>query len=397
MTTAVRRAGAAALTLLTSAAATLAVALAPSASASVVGGPLSTAKVNCVAVAADGSCSVTGVVYAVTQVGDRTYIGGRFTSVNGAPRANVAAVRADGTLDPAWTPSTNGVVYALAPSSDGSRIFLGGGFTTVDGQSRSRLAAVTSDTGALVAGWTTSVNNNLVRALAADGGDRLYVGGSFGLIGGRSISRLGAVSQSTGVVDRAFVPAPDDTVRGLALSDDGSDLYAVGPFKAIGGQPRPGAAELGTATGAATAFAPAEGGVAIAVDISSSGRLFFATTNNRTWAYDVDRGGVAAYRVRTSGDVQAIQATDDEVYIGGHFSGLPEAQVNRLHIASFRTADGSATSWNPGVNGEYGVWALGLTRTPLSSGQPSRLSVGGDFTVVGGLARRGYARFALSS
>ena len=42
------------------------------ASASVEGGPLPTAKVNCVAFAADGTCDVKGVVYAMTQVGDLT-------------------------------------------------------------------------------------------------------------------------------------------------------------------------------------------------------------------------------------------------------------------------------------------------------------------------------------
>ena len=366
------------------------------ASASVEGGALPTAKVNCVAFAADGTCDVKGVVYAMTQVGDLTYIGGSFAEVSGAPRANVAAVRSDGTLDADWNPSTDGVVYALAASSDGGRIFLGGGFTRVGSQSRSRLAAVTAETGDVVAGWTTTVNNNHVRALVADEGDRLYVGGNFGLIGGRAISRLAAVSQTTGAVDRSFVPAPSNTVRALALSDDGADLYAGGSFSEIGGQPRLGAAELSTRDGAATSFAPSDGGVVLAIDISSEGRLFYSTTNNRTWAYDVSRGGALQYVVRTSGDVQAILAAEDEVYIGGHFSRFPEARLSRLHVASFHIADGQPTTWDPGINGEYGVWTFGLTRTPLSPAQPDRLSIGGDFTMVDGLARRGYARFALS-
>jgi hypothetical protein len=362
-------------------------------SASPSGTPVSTAKVDCVVFdAASNTCSVVGVVYALTQVGGRTYIGGSFTSVSGTPRSNLAAIRADGTLDPAWAPSTNGIVYALAASSDGSRIFVGGAFTAVNGVA-TRLAAVTADTGALVPGWTTTTSNNTVRALAADLGDRLYVGGSFSRIGGRGIARLAAVSQSTGAVDATFAPAPANTVRGLALSDDGQRLYAVGSFGSIGAFSRPGAAELSAATGAVTDFAPTDGGVAISVDVTPGGRLFFGTTSNRTYAYDPSVANTPVYRVRTGGDVQAILATDDEVYIGGHFTTLPEAKLNRVHLASFLPGNGAPTGWNPGPNGSYGVWAITLTRTPLSPDAVPGVTIGGDFTRVAGLARRGNARF----
>lgn len=371
----------------------LGISLAAVATASPSSLTVSTAKVDCVVYdAAAARCDLAGTVYAITQIGGRTYIGGSFSSVSGQPRSNVAAIRADGTLDPDWTPETDGDVYALAASADGSKVFFGGTFTQVNGQPR-RLAAVTPDTGELVAGWTTTTSNNTVRALIADSGDRLYVGGSFSRIGGRDINRLAAVSQSSGAVDTGFAPRPSNTVRALALTDDGGRLYAGGSFTTIGGQARVGAAELSPATGAVTAFKPTEGGVVISLDVSPTGRLFFGTTNNRTWAYDPAAASTPVYRVRTSGDVQAILAATDEVYVGGHFSGFPETHDNRLHIGSFRAADGAVTAWNPGANGTYGVWAFGLTRTPQSPDAVPALSVGGDFTRVAGAARRGYARF----
>lgn len=355
--------------------------------------PAPTAKVDCVVFdTVNNRCQVAGVVYALAQVGSRTYIGGSFASVSGIPRQNLAAIRADGTLDPTWSPSTDGIVYALAASSDGSRIFVGGGFTAINGATR-RLAAVTADTGALVPGWTTTTSNNAVRALATDLGDRLYVGGSFSRIGGRGIARLAALSQSSGAVDAGFAPAPSGTVRGLALTDDGQRLYAVGSFSTLGGLGRPGAAELMAGAGTVTGFAPTEGGVAISVDVTPGGRLFFGTTSNRTYAYDPAVSDVPRYRVRTGGDVQAILATDEEVYIGGHFTTLPEAKLNRVHLASFLPADGQATAWDPGPNGSYGVWAIGLTRTPLSPDATPAVVIGGDFSRVAGLARRGVARF----
>jgi hypothetical protein len=357
--------------------------------------PLPTDKVDCVAYDATGTkCEVLGVVYAMTQVGGLTYIGGSFTSISGVPRSNVAAIRADGSLDPTWNPSTNGVVYAMAASSDGSKVFLGGGFTTVGGAAWSRLAAVTPDTGALITTWKGTANNNFVRALATDGADRLYVGGTFGRLSGKAVPRLGVISQSTGVADSSFVPQPNGAVRALSLSDDASSLFVGGGFSSIAGKSRPGAAELVAATGAATTFAPTDGGVVISMDVSSSGQLFFGTTSNRTWVYDVAAGGTPQYRVRTGGDVQAILATDDEVYIGGHFNTLPESKLNRVALASFDPATGTPTAWNPGAPGPFGVWTIGLTRTPLSPNATPALSIGGDFSRVATLPRRGYARFA---
>lgn len=352
--------------------------------------PTATAKVDCVVVDPNtGTCEVLGVVNAVAHIGDRTYIGGSFTSVDGAPRSNLAALRADGSLDPTWNPSTDGVVYAMAAARDGSKVFIGGGFTMVGGQPRSRLAAVDPVTGAPLSTWTTTVNNNLVRTLAVDSGDRLYVGGSFARIGGRDVPRLAAVSQSTGAVVTSFVPRPNGTVRVVTVSDDGTRVYAGGGFRSIGGAARRGAAELVASTGAVTAFTPSDGGVVIAMDVSPSGRLFFGTTSNRLWAYDPADGGVPVYRIRTGGDVQVILAFDDEVYIGGHFTSIPEQKLNRARLASFRPQDGAMTAWNPGTNGFQGIWAI--TRAATSTG--TYLTIGGDFTRVAGLARRGVARF----
>ncbi len=129
------------------------------------------------------------------------------------------------------------------------------------------------------------------------------------------------------------------------------------------------------------------------MDVAPSGRLFFGTTSNRTSAYDPVDGGVPEYRIRSGGDVQAILATNAEVYIGGHFNTLPEAKLERVALASFLPETGEITAWNPGANGPFGVWALGFTNTTLSPDAVPALSVGGDFTVVGGVARRGYARF----
>jgi WD40 repeat protein len=334
---------------------------------------------------AEDIADVDGIVYASVQMGDRTIIGGQFTTAGGLPRQNVAAIEADGTVDPTWNPSVDGIVYAVAPSDDGTKIFLGGGFTTVDGVAHGRIAAVDSVTGALISSWKTQAKNNLVRALATSSG-RLYVGGSFSRIGGKAVNRLASLDQATGVVNTSFAPHPDATVRAVDVSPDGQKLYAGGPFKNIALVARPGAAELNAADGTATGFAPTDGGVVIAIDTMPDGsRVFFSSTNNRTWAYDPAVSNTPAYRVRTGGDVQAIAATSDEVYIGGHFLTLPEAKVDRLKLASFDPSNGAVTDWNPGANGPFGVWTI--------TAAPDFLAIGGDFTRVGGVRHQGFARF----
>ena len=362
-------------------------AIAPAANASASPTPDNTARVDCVAFDAQGQCSVLGTVYAVAAAGNRTIIGGSFNSIGGVPRQNLAAINPDGTLDTSWDASTNGVVYALAASSDGDTVYVGGGFTTIGGVDRSRLAAVDAASGVVSSTWTTTANNNLVRALATDAGDRLYVGGNFGRIGGRAIPRLAAVSQSSGVVDASFTPQPNGTIRALTVSDDGTKLYSGGGFSSMGGAARKGAAEVTAATGTVTSFAPSDGGVVISIDVSPSGRLFFGTTSNRTWAYDPAVSNTGLYRVRTGGDVQAILATDSKVFIGGHFNTMPEAKVARVGIASILPANGQPTAWNPGANGPFGVWTIAITNNG------TKLAIGGDSTRVGGVARRGYTPF----
>ena len=69
--------------------------------------------------------------------------------------------------------------------------------------------------------------------------------------------------------------------------------------------------------------------------------------------------------------MQAILALDDEVYIGGHFNTLPEAKLNRVALASFDPANGTPTTWNPGANVPFGVWALALRPCPSAATSPA--------------------------
>jgi hypothetical protein len=336
----------------------------------------------------DDTARVNGTVYAVAQVGDRTIIGGDFTTVGGQPRNHVAAIRSNGTVDPSFNPDVDGVVHAVVGSADGQTVYVGGTFTTAGGAAHANVAAVDALTGAAVPTWSADTTGDQPDVLGlAVVGSNLYVAGRFTWIDGTTRKRLVALTTAGDVVT-GFKPAPTGTVRVVSPSIDGTRLFVGGAFNAIGGQSRSAVAELDPGTGAARAFtAPAVGSLLTAMGTSPSGdRLYFGVADNRVFAYDTATSA-PLWTIKNGGDTQAIDASDTEVYLGGHFTNNITTKVKRQWIESVRPADGSLTSWDPQLlGGSLGVWAITATATSLL--------VGGEFTSAGGVEKKRFARFS---
>ena len=333
----------------------------------------------------------SGGVYGMAHAGGRTFIGGLFTSVGGQDRANVAAIKADGDVDEQFAPDVNGKVLAVAASEDGKTIFLGGMFTQVEGQPRANLAAVDAVTGQPLDDWTADTTGTYpdVASLAVSG-DQLYVGGRFtGIDGTTTHKRLVAINTLTGDLNKAFKPRPNKGVREVVVSPDGFTVYAGGAFTKLAGQDRLAAGSVWADTGAVTPFAPtANGGNAVTIALSPDGkRFFYSTENNMLFAYDPAASNDPVWQLKTSGNTQAIAVSDDEMWIGGHFSQIVTNHIDRPFIASLDPLDGSVTDWNPECyGGKQGVWALVLEGTHLHAG--------GLFAGFGTIKQRGYARFS---
>lgn len=344
-----------------------------------------------VAATPDDTATVGGSVYALAAAGDRTIIGGRFTRVGTRPRDNVGAVRPDGKVDPAFVANTDGKVEALAVSADGATVFIGGTFTTVNGVARANLAAVDSTTGAVIPGWSadTSGSGPTVMALAVKD-NRLYVGGRYNGIDGTGRSKLAALDATTGDVIMSFNPKANGTVRAIAVTPDGSMIFAGGGFTSLGGQPRGfNAGAVYTSNGLATPFNPAESGgsgvVTLALNPDGT-RVYLSTQNNFVYAYDHAASSSPLWGTKTSGNTQAIAPSDTEIYIGGHWSGFKDGNIKRPYLGSIRPSDGIPTSWDTQCSGgSMGVWALLI--------QGSHLHAGGVFSYFGSDPQRGYARF----
>lgn len=344
----------------------------------------------------DNTARVNGKVFAIANTATRTYIGGEFTEVGYKPRGGIAAIRiqpdADGTsrVDRDFVANTNGVVHAVAVSGDGATVFLGGEFTTVNGTPRANLAAVDATTGTVLDTWSANTTGADPEVLSlAVLGNVLFVGGRFGGIDGRTaIKRLAAVSVTTGDVRTTFRPAPSWTVRFLTVDPDEQTVFAGGGFSRIGGQSRPaGIAELDGTTGLATPFSPADGGTVTAMGTSPDGdELYFGVANNEVHAYSTEGTGAKHWTIKNGGDTQAIEVSGDEIFMGGHFGQNITEKIKRKWVLS-TDKGGKVTSWDAQLGGgSMGVWAIDATAT--------HLHLGGEFTTVGGVNNSPrYARF----
>ncbi len=318
----------------------------------------------------------------------RVVLGGDFTSVGGLARTDVAALLANGGVDPGFTANTNGQVNAVAVSADGSRVFIGGTFTQVNGVARQNLAALNAFSGAVIETWQADAVTSgtaSVKALAVSG-SRLYVGGRFDFIDGVHQEKLAVVDATTGSVVkwRTWVNGPVHDVR---VAPNGSTVWIGGAFTKIRGLSRPYIGGIDASTGVPTEFV-AEGSAARAVSIALSpdGQWLFAgNDHNRLLAYQPGLSNAPRWRRTGSGNTQAMAVSDSTIYLGGHFRTWDDGG-QRQFFAAVNRFTGAFTSWNPAATAYHrGTWALVI--------DGNHLHAGGGFTHFGGERQRLYARF----
>src|SRR5579859_300242 len=126
------------------------------------------------------------VVCSVPDGEGGVYVGGTFSTTGSVLTTNLAHLRADQTLDPAFKFTADAGVAALTISSN--QLFVGGSFSMLNGQSRSNLAAVDIGSG-LIQTFAMSIDGP-VQALAASS-NLLYVGGAFTNLNGMPRDYLG--------------------------------------------------------------------------------------------------------------------------------------------------------------------------------------------------------------
>ncbi len=381
---------------------------------------------------------INGVVWNQLVVGNTVYVTGQFTSARpaGSPagqnevsRSNLLAydIRT-GNLITSWAPTLNGPGYALAASADGRKIYVGGQFTTANGAATNRLVALDATSGAVVSGFRPRFDAR-VRSIAVVG-NTVYAGGIFTSVGGTARTRLAAVDGTTG----ALLPwnaTADAEVMAMVVPSSVPELVIAGRFTTVNGASSQGTAALDLSSGASLPWAlPARvrsGSKDSAVySLSTDGTGVYGT------AYDFDRagnfensfaaeadGGTFRWVNSCLGDTYANYPLGGVLYTAGHthdcssMDGIPEMSPRGYQHAN------AETTAVAGVNRQnaYG-WAGGDPAPALLHWQPTftagtftgqsqaawsiagnsqYIVYGGEFPTVNGVGQQGLVRFAVRS
>jgi outer membrane protein assembly factor BamB len=331
-----------------------------------------------------------GRVNTIAVSGDTVYIGGSFTEVitqNGlaVARSRLAAINANTGKLKDWAPQVNRPVSALAVNS--GRVYAGGVFTRAGGKRHNYVSLIDAATGEV--DHTFDAGTDLpVRALAASGGF-LYLGGEFGTVNGELRSRLARVDGITGELDSNWTPAADGPVRTLELSPDSVRLYAGGEFTTISGKTRQNLAALVASTGDLdTSWMRDYPGRPVYDVQASAPRVYVAGggTGGEAAAFDASTGA-PLWNLKGDGDFQAVAYLDGQVYFGGHFRVLDDG-TRRKRLLAVAANTGALNEWNP--KADRGVWAL------EEDALNTRTYVGGDFIKISGQPREGFAQFSVA-
>jgi len=347
-----------------------------------------------------------GAVRDLELMGTELYLGGEFTTVNGQSAQSVAKVDAAvGTR--IWGATINGAVRAIEPSADGTQLYVAGEFLKIDGVAQRRLGAIGTTTGARVASFTPGTVNGTVRALELANG-ALFVGGDFTTVNGLTRQRLVQVDPNTGAVGSLNVTI-NGAVYDLEPNAAGSTIYLAGRFFTVAGQARKYLASVSVGVGAGSVGSLnvaniSSGGVNTVLLDEAANDLYaggdFILTPEKTapaklarvdLATNVAERVVSAYENPESFARAPLEASGiwtlgrdgDRLMVAGDFSDY--GLVDRARLAAYDLNTGALDlGFNPDPDADVNV----VRATPDNSA----VYVGGDFSNIAGVPRRGLAK-----
>ena len=215
------------------------------------------------AVTADAlpTAQINGVAWDQVIVGNTVYVAGEFTSARPAGAAlgtsesrryNLMSYNLTTGVMTSWAPNVNGRIRVITRSPDGSRIYIGGSFTSVDGKSRYRVAAFSTSTGAVVDAFAPVASSDVFGIAATNA--VVYLGGWFTALNNTPRTRLAAVNASNGSLT-AWAPTADSTVWAMGLTTAADRLVVAGSFTTLNGATANSMGSLSTVNGTSFPFA----------------------------------------------------------------------------------------------------------------------------------------------
>jgi hypothetical protein len=345
-------------------------------------------------------------VQLLQQCGSTMYAVGLFSAVGRGTttytRSNVMSFDATTGALTSWAPQANAEVDTITLSPDCSTAYLGGHFTTMNGATAKHIAAVSTSTGALKTGFTYNVNGDVTTSQYTSQG--LIIGGKFTKANGVARTALASLDPTTGAVSAyanlafsgTYPGEPTSKVFRSYLNNTGSRLLIDGVFTSIAGQPRQQIAVLDLGASSVTLdgwYAPEFNGSCVnnesfyakgagwspdgsTIYVAATGYRGSSTLCDSASAFPSTATTVSHKWVNyTGGDsLYAVTADNYDVYIGGHerWANNPNGHdsagpgaLSRPGIGGLDPTTGQATSWNPTRSRGQGVTQMYLTPAGL--------------------------------
>jgi hypothetical protein len=315
----------------------------------------------------------------------RLYISGLFTHVGGAARANFAVL--DAATGSALPPTLPGVAggYLGPPVVAGNRVYVRGSCRT----SLYEICAYDLDLVPL-AGWTFPLSNVIPGPMAASdtavlatyrvsdnpvtertvkldpatgvelawsaltttgvvvsttlAGGRVYVGGDFTSVNGQERSHLAAVDVATGALD-PWAPLVGGMVT--AVSVQGGSVGIGGEFRGVGGIRKRNLVAIDLLTGRPRSpNAPDLPFGAVAFQKVGDVMVVAGDSNSarNVYAFSAGTGALLPWSMTTDGAVLALAADSQRLYLGGRFSVV--GGVARRGVAAVDLESGTVSNWS---------------------------------------------------
>jgi hypothetical protein len=212
--------------------------------------------------ATDWNPGASGPLWTLVLAGDKLYAGGWFGAIGGQPRSCIAALDTVTGAATAWNPGADDIVEALLVS--GRRVYAGGSFDHVGGKQRSGIAALDAASGTVL-DWHFSAEAVVTSLALVD--RTLYSGGWFRTMAGQVPSRLAALDTVTGAatawwdLDPREPPGLYSSSWIQTVASSGNTVYVGGSFGGVGGEKRSCLAAIDATTGAVLPWNPDAAGV----------------------------------------------------------------------------------------------------------------------------------------
>lgn len=383
------------------------------------------------------TAQMNGVAWDQVIVGNTVYVGGDFSKARPAGSAlgtnEVARTfllsynLATGILTP-WAPVLNGQVRSMVASPDGTRLYVVGAFTSVNGVAKNRIVAFSTATGAIDPTFTASANGQVFAVTAS--ASAVYFGGQF--TASNSVQRPGGAAAVNAATSAVLPWAPilgSGRAFAMQVSPDNSEVVIGGNFTTLNGNSNPGYGMGSTDTNTGASLPWAVGTVvldagpnAATYNLTSDGEnvygavYTFGSGGNLEGGWSARWNGGAVNWIQTcSGDTYSVAVSADTVYYAGHShdcgtnGGFPQTQPWTWYrgVAFSKNASTVAMSTmkgqpQPTMLQFYPTLNIGTftgqNQGPWSVAANSQyVTYAGEFTTVNGVAQQGLSRFATAA